>query len=325
MGTELKVMIFGDKLFSYDMLWGFRELGHDAGIITPGTVGELDKLLSDKNPDLLITLGSPAYFKPELLRYLGSRTASAMKCIHWDTDGITWVGIEMNHIGLQKPDMVFTVCPEMLELLRGQGMRSEMLFYASSPVFHRPGPAAAEFEGQIAFVGASYPQILQKFPNHYRRLSMDALFKPLLNNGYRVDLYGDSRHKQVIKALYGFDMPDAWVHGYCPHESIFRIYSGCSINLVTQNHENTLTKRLFEILGEGGFALSYDNAALRELFTPGKELAVSSSPDETLELVEYYKSRPEEYYRIRENAAASAQKHTYRERAEYILDKLTPD
>lgn len=322
MENRLKVRIFGDKLFSLDMDWGFRELGHDSRVIAPGSVWELDKLLSEENPDLLITLGSPAYFKPELLRHLGSRPASAMKCVHWDTDGITWMGIEMNHIGLQKPDMVFTVCPDMMEFLRGQGIRAEMLFCACSPVFHRPGPAAAEFDGQIAFVGAAYPQILQKFPDHYRRLSMDVLFKPLLDKGYRVDLYGDSRHKQVIKALYGFDMPDAWVHGYCPHESIFRIYSGCSINLVTQNHEDTLTKRIFEILGEGGFILSYDNSVLRKLFTPGRDLVASSSPGETLELVEYYQNKPEEYFRIRENAAESAKKHTYRERAEYILDKL---
>jgi spore maturation protein CgeB len=321
----MKVIVFGDKLFSFDMAWGFRELGHDARIIAPGTVEELDKALSDHNPDLFITLGSPAYFKPALLRRLGDRAASPMKCIHWDTDGITWMGIEMNHIGLQKPDMVFTVCPEMLELLRGRGIPAELLFYASSPVFCHPGPAAAEFEGQIAFVGAAYPEVLQKFPNHYRRLSMDVLFKPLLNNGYRIDLYGDSRHKQVIKALYDFDMPDAWVHSYCPHESIFGIYSGCSINLVTQNHENTLTKRVFEILGAGGFALSYGNTAIRELFAPGKDLEVSSSPGQTLELVEYYKNRPEEYYKIRENAAISAQRHTYRERAEFILNKLAQD
>jgi len=318
----MKVIVFGNRLFSVDMAWGFKELGHDVQLIFPRTIQELDALLSAANPDLLLTLGSPAFYNPTLLERLGNRPQSAMKCVHWDTDGITWVDIEMKHINLLKPDVVFTVCPEMLERLHSQGIQSEILFYAFSPISHHPGPIAAENEGQITFAGAAYPGIISRYPKHYRRLSMDVLFKPLLDGGYKVDFYGDNNHKQVIKSLYNFDVPDAWLHGRYLYERTCQIYNSCSINLVTQNHENTLTKRVFEILGSGGFALSYDNSAIRELFTPGRDLVVSSSPEQTLELTEYYKNHSDEYKKIRENAIVSVQNHTYKQRAESIISKL---
>ena len=320
----MKVIVFGDKLFSVDMAWGFEELGHMVVNAWPKTIQELDVLLTEENPDLLITLGSPAYFNSELLRHLGDRTQTKMKCVHWDTDGITWKDIETKHMNLLKPDMVFTVCPEMLELLRNRGIPSEILFYAFSPIMHRPEPIDVENTGQIAFAGSAYPNVISRFPDHYRRRSMDVLFKPLLDGGYRIDFYGDNRHQQVIKKLYDFDVPASWLHGRCPYEKTGRIYSGYSINLVTQNNENSLTKRVFEILGSGGFALSYENSAVRKLFTPGKDLVVSAAPKQTPELVGYYANHPEEYKSIRENALLSAQNHTYKQRAKYILSKLEP-
>jgi len=92
--------------------------------------------------------------------------------------------------------------------------------------------------------------------------------------------------------------------------------------LVTQNHAHTITKRTFEILGSGGFALSADNEAIRELFVPGRDLIVSASPNETMELVHYYEKNPDEWKKIRENAVISVEKHTYKQRAEYILELL---
>jgi spore maturation protein CgeB len=93
------------------------------------------------------------------------------------------------------------------------------------------------------------------------------------------------------------------------------------VNLVTQNHEHTITKRTFEILGSGGFALSSDNTAIRELFVPGRDLAVSSSPEQTLELVRYYKEHPDEWRKVRDSAVLSVQNHTYKQRAEFIVQK----
>jgi spore maturation protein CgeB len=91
--------------------------------------------------------------------------------------------------------------------------------------------------------------------------------------------------------------------------------------LITQNHEQTITRRTFEILGSGGFGLSCANTAVKNLFGASGGLAISSSSNETLELLEYYRNNMDAYEKVRKNAVISVQKHTYKERAEEIINK----
>jgi|AGTN01.2.fsa_nt_gi hypothetical protein len=319
----MEILIYGDDLFSADIIWGFQELGHTAKRIIPGSIDQLDAILSEnEGVELLMTLGSPAYFSSPMLKSLGGRPRPAIKYVHWDTDGITWAGIEMNHINLFQPDMVFTVCPEMLDLFRSKNIRSDMLFYAYSPLSHHPASPDHDHNGLITFLGNAYPDIIRRLPNHYRRLSMDVLFKPLLEDGRRIDFFGDARIRSVIKSLYDFDLPDTWMHGRYPYDKTYLVYSSSFINLVTQNHEHTLTKRLFEVLGSGGFALSYDNTAIRRFFVPDKELVLTFSPQQTLDVIDYYTKEPEAYNAIRKQGAIAALNHTYKQRAAEILEKL---
>ena len=230
----------------------------------------------------------------------------------------------MNHIRLMQPDIVFTVCPEMLVLLKSLEIPCDMLPYAYCPKYHHPSTENKDFTHDIAFVGSAYPNVLSTHPDHYRRISLDVLFKPLLENGYRIDLYGDNQHQQVLQSLYGTTIPDNWLHGRCPYEKTWQVYSKSFINLVTQNHEHTITKRTFEIMGSGGLAISLSNTAIRNTFTPGKDLAASSNPKETLDLIKYYLSTPAAAAEVRRNALVSVQSHTYRQRAECIVSQLMP-
>lgn len=126
----------------------------------------------------------------------------------------------------------------------------------------------------------------------------------------------------ILKILLDLDVPIECFNGYLPYEKTCEIYNSSFINLVTQNHKNTITKRTFEIIGSGGFMISSDNIAIRQLFIPGKDLEVSSSPEQTLELVQYYANNLDAYNKIRENALISAQNNTYKQRVEYIISKL---
>ncbi len=328
----MKVLLFGNKIFSVDMLWGFLQAGCDARIISAVTASQMDKILSDLSPDLLITFGAPLEFKHDVLELIGNRAPSHMKYIHWDTDGISSQyfrsisgdGIEMDIIYLAKPDLVLTICPEMLELVRSKNFACERMHFAYGPTSHYPVKTIYEADmGKylINLVGCSYFMIVQAHPDHYRYVSLEILLKPLLENNYQVHFYGDRGYQSVIKTVLNIDVPSQYFHGYMPYERTNHLYNSSFINLVTQNHKQTVTKRTFEILGAGGFVLSPDNAGIRELFTPGKDLAVSSSPEQTLELVEFYKTHPDEYRQIRENAFLSVQNHTYKQRAEYILSK----
>lgn len=326
---DVKVLVFGNKIFSRDMAWGFQQAGCDARVIDAATAGQMDKILDETAPDLLFTLGAPLEFKREVLEYIGKRTGSRMKYIHWDTDGISSKyfrsvsgdGIEMDVIYLSKPDLILTICPEMLEFVRSKNLPCEMMHFAYSPVSHRPLAGYENDKYFINLIGSSYLEFARFYPDHYRYTSLKVILKPILENGYKVHFYGDSGYRALIKLFLDIDVPQEYFHGYLPYERTCAAYNSSFINLVTQNHKQTITKRTFEILGSGGFALSSDTAELRKLFTPGRDLAVSSSPEQTLELVQYYKNNQDQWRKVRENAVLSVQNHTYKQRAEYIIGK----
>ena len=324
----MKVMLFGNPIFSVDMLWGFQQMGCEARLVNPTTEAQIERLFEDENPDVLLTLGAPLEYKREVLDYIGKRRPSHIKYIHWDTDGISSKhyqsvsgdGIEMDLIYLSKPDLVLTICPEMLELIRSKGFPCERMDYAYSPLTHHPMGGYENREYYINLVGNSYLNFFEYHPEHYRYTSIKILLKPLLENGYTVHFRGDTGYRPLLKNLLGVDVPPQNFHGYLPYTKTCALYNSSFINLVTQNHEQTVTKRTFEILGSGGFILSSDNAGIRRLFVPGRDLAVSSSPEQTLELVEYYRSNPDKWMEVRKNAVDAVKNHTYKQRAQYILE-----
>lgn len=323
----MKVFIWGNSIFSNDMQWGFEQAGCDAKVVLIPDIQTLQHILEKEKPDLMLTMGAPIEFKDDVLEELGKRASSSMKYIHWDTDGISSTyyrpvlgdGIEMDLINRSKPDLVLTMCPDMQRFIRGKHIPCEMMHYAYSPEAHRPLAGYENDSYYINLIGNGYYEFYQRHPGHYRYTSFKTLVKPLLENGYQVHFYGDTGYRLLFKSLLGMDVPESSFHHIMPYEKTCACYNSSFINLVTQNHEHTITKRTFEILGSGGFALSYDNAALRELFVPGRDLAVTKSPEQTLELVEYYKKNQDAWLQVRKNAVQSVQGHTYRQRAEYIL------
>jgi spore maturation protein CgeB len=144
----------------------------------------------------------------------------------------------------------------------------------------------------------------------------------LIENNQKIDFYGSTEYKQVIKQFLNLDVPNEWFKGTIPYEKTCDIYNKSFINLITQNHEQTITRRTFEILGSGGFGLSCNNTALKNMFGTSGALAVSNSANDTLELLEHYKKNTDDYLKVRENAVISVKNHTYKERAEAIIHKM---
>lgn len=311
------------------MLWGFQQAGHSVRIARASTAGEVEEELARADADILLTLGAPLEFSREVLEFIGGRQKPHYRHIHWDTDGVSSTlyqslsgdGIEMDFIYAAKPDLVLSICPDMCDIIRKKGFPCEIMHYAYSPVSHRPLTGFDSGRQDINLIGNSYYSFAKFFPKHFRYQSLGILLKPLLENGYPVRFWGDNAYGRLIKEMFGIDVPAECFHGYMPYEMTCAAYNGGFINLVTQNHDRTITKRTFEILGSGGFALTSDNSAIRELFVPGRDLAVSSSPRQTLELVEYYKENPGEWRKVRDNAVLSVRDHTYKQRAEFIVQK----
>lgn len=323
----MKVLILGHQFFSVDMQWGFQEAGCDAQIISAATGTQIKEIFSETGADLLITLGAPIDLKADVMKVIGNERPKSLKYIHWDTDGISSTyypsvsgdGIEMDVIYISKPDGVLTMCPAMREVIIEKGFPCEMMYYAYSPVTHRPLDNIKSDKDYINLIGNCYDNIFKTHPDHYRYQSLKILLKPLLENNYEVHIYSDG-YWRIMQQIIGNDLPQPNYHGMLPYESTCAVYNSSFINLVTQNHQHSITKRTFEILGSGGLALSSSNSELKKLFVPGRDLVISSSPEETMDLVHYYEKNRDKWAEIRKNAVLSVQNHTYKQRAEQILE-----
>lgn len=318
---KYKVAVYSDKLYAGDILWGFGAAGCEAKIIIPNSIENFDKLMEDM--DLLILSSYMGYFQQSMLNHIGSRNSPHYKCVCWDTEGVGQFDLQMNGINLSKPDMVFSICTEMLERLNSKGIPCERLDFAYNPTIHYP-KAISEYDNHtISLIGNAWLWYANHYPAHFRySKAIPVLLKPLIENNMKIDFYGSTEYKPVIKKFLDLDVPNDWFKGTIFYEKTCDIYNRSFINLITQNHELTITRRTFEIMGSGGFGLSCYNTAVNDMFGAGGGLAVSNSAKETLELLEYYRNNMDAYKEVRKNAVASVQNHTYKDRAEQIIKTM---
>lgn len=317
-----KVAIYCDKLYAGDILWGFAAAGCEATIIAPASIAAFELLVEKLNPDILVLSSYMGYFKQPMLTHIGSRNSPHYKCVCWDTEGVGQYDLQMTGFELAKPDVVFSICPEMLERLKSKGIPCERLDFAYNPAIHFPKPITENDQYTISLVGNAWLRYAMYHPAHFRySKAIHIVLKPLIENDYTIDFYGTTEYKQVINKFLNLDVPIEWFKGTVPYERTCDIYNSSFVNLITQNHERTITRRTFEILGSGGFGLSCNNTAVQDMFGGSGGLAISNSYQDTLDLLNYYKNNPDEYRKVRENAVISVQNHTYKERAEAILHR----
>lgn len=319
---KYKVVIYCHKLYASDILWGFNAAGCETKIITPTSIENFDKLMEEINPDLLILSSSMDYFKKPMLQHIGSRNSPKYKSICWDTEGIGQFNLQMTSFELLKPDIIFSICPEMLEKLKSKSIPCERLDFAYNPKIHYPQTIPENINDNISLVGNAWLWYANTYPAHFRySKAMPVLLKPLIENNHKIDFYGTTEYKPVIKKFLNIDVPIEWFKGVVSYEKTCDIYNNSFINIITQNHEQTITRRTFEILGSGSFGLSCYNTALKNMFGNSDALAISNSPNDTLEILDYYRKNIDEYIKVRKNAIKSVQNQTYKERAEEIINK----
>ena len=149
---------------------------------------------------------------------------------------------------------------------------------------------------QIAIVANAYPDILEKYLDHFRHRSIDILIQPLLKENISIDFWGNNWDK--MDDYLGFKIPNDWIHGFLNYKDANKVYSSSKILLGLQNYAALVTQRTYEILGSGGFLLTLDTPGVRKNFITGKDLAVSLSPEETIQKVHYYLNQREKRSQI---------------------------
>ena len=304
----------------YGLPGGFSDEGHEVRISGSVTEENLHKLC-DFSPDLVITLGwTPEHtaYRLKLVRKYIDEIHKPL--IYWATEDPTYTHLfSLPLIQAVKPDFIFTISVERIKYYESLGWKAAHLPFAYHPGTNFVTPVDQAFQTDVAVVANGYPDYISTHPDCVRNLSIKALVRPLLEDGTRIDFWG--KHWDRLRDMEKLDIPDEWIHGYLPYTEANKVYNGAKINLGLQNSQ--LAQRTYEILGSGGFLLTYDTSKVRQVFEPGRDLLVSSGPDQTLEIAQRYLDNPEARQCIQvQGHATVAGHHTYRHRAQTIISAL---
>lgn len=301
---------------------GLRDLGHEVRMSGPVTSRSVTGLIHEFKPDLLLYVGwgydhTPA--KQRLIRKLA--TEHKLPLVYWSTEDPNFTeAFTLPLLKRMKPDYVFTISAKTAQTFRQLGYNSEYLDFAFHPNVHHETAPMEKYKADIAVVANAYPDVLKRYPRHFRRRAIHILIKPLLKAGYRIHFYGRNWHR--MKPFLGRSLPKGSIKKPIPYKEAHQVYSSAKIMLGLQNYRDMATQRTYEIVGSSGFLLTCSTSGVRKLLKNGRDAALSSSPQETLRLVRHYLANPQEREKIRRNGRLAIAQHTYTERARSMLETL---
>ncbi|ATW25390.1 CgeB family protein [Candidatus Formimonas warabiya] len=234
--------------------------------------------------------------------------------IHWaidDPDCFRTLSLPV----AKKADLVFTTAREWIEKYQAEGINAHLLQFGCYPPLLRKVPPEDRFRHDIVLLAHNYN--LQWNPSYfaYRLNGIRNILQPIVAHGDDIMVWG--LWWQDADRIY--NLPGENYGGVLPPGNEAGVYSAAKIVLGLQtvgNSLSTLSARTYEVLCCGAFHLSQYSPALESHFQKGIHLEWSTSPLETLELVEFYLRHDA----VRQKIAAQGQKevlkkHTYMHRA----------
>ena len=313
-----KVLFFShESKYTLGLPQGFRELGCPVFVLRDLSRSSINEAVDHFRPDLMITAGwACSRQKREHIDKLVKRAAKyKVKHVYWATEDPRWtVECSFKCIEIYKPNAVMTIHPDSVNKYRELGLPAEHLDFGCNSEFNKFEPPSSKYAYNVALVGNG-----GKAWNSYRKDSVQILLKPLVEKGYDVAIWG-SRWNHFNEELMGFKIPKHMIKGELPYEETNKVYNSAKIILGLQNDQGMLTSRTFEVLGSGGFLLTVPTQSVNHLFTNNFHLACSSSPEDTVRLVDYFLEHETERQAIAQNGQREVySKHTYKERAGQIL------
>lgn len=300
---------------------GFEKLGHKVKVCQPDKKAE--HLIKQFKPTLIMAMGwTPANNTPSKQRLIAKLVKmSGAPFIYWSTEDPGYTEeFSLPLIRRTKPDFVFTIHRPTVQKFRSKSLPAAHLDFGSDPATHRRLKSVKKYKGEAAVVANSYPQLYAKKPGHYRFKSLRKLVNPLLKEGVRVDFYG--RNWGKMKKIFDANVPKAWIHGYLPYKEAIKVYNSVKFVICPQNAADRLTQRTYEILASGGLLITDDTPEVRKWFSPGQDLLVSKSEQDTRKLIRKYANNKKLRANMRANAVKAASRHTYQQRAAYVLKTL---
>ena len=300
------------------------QLGHQIMYQSSWVPAEVEAGIAYFKPDILITVGFNYSLFGNFLDIIPKLCKKyQLFHIYWATEDKihhnTW---SQDAIKRSRPDYVLTIHPDCVENYTQYGVPSSYFNFAYNPrIFPPKGKHDVEIY-DIAFVGATH-----LFTKTYRFDSLQHLLFPLVKHNIKTNIWGSGwrKHKEFVKREFGCVIPSQWIHGNLPYKRSSKVYRTSKIILGVQNADDQVTQRTFEILGTGAFMIASRTQELSRLFVDRQDIALTSSPEETISLIHYYRNRPELRHQIGKNARQKVlANHTYHQQISDVWPIIEP-
>ncbi|HJV44237.1 MAG TPA: glycosyltransferase [Bacillota bacterium] len=313
-----------NEVFTHLLPNGFREAGHTVMVSGVLTEEKIPSLIEQFKPDIIFSQGwgpEQTVEKQIWMRQYIKKTW--IPHIYWSVEDPRYTEtFVLPLIYRVKPDFVFTICPSAVDYFKSLGIRAARLEFGYEPTINGRVAKDEQYQSDIALVANAYSWDMDNQDHDYKtRLQyLDVLIRPLVKNNRRIDIWG--RGWEFIAPYLGYAIPRDWLRGYVTYKDVNKVYSSAKIVIGVQSYETQVTQRIYEILGSGAFLLTNDTPEVRRIFTPGKDLVVSSSYEDTLKLVDQYLNDEGSRKKICSQGEQTVSQYSYKHRAEHVLDVL---
>lgn len=207
----------------------------------------------------------------------------------------------------KKCNLVFTTDLDCIDRYEKYDIKAHLLLHGCHPPKHRKVKSVKKFEHDIVLMANNYNVKRDRDYFAYRFKGIKNVVKPIVENNYDLMVWGlwwDNEDRI-------YTLPDKNYRGFVPYGREAEIYSSSKIGLGLQTVGNSTTQfsvRTFEALACGTFHLSQYSPALEYCFKKGVHMEWSKSPEETLEVIDYYLKNEEQ----REKIALKGQQEVYK-------------
>ncbi len=283
-------------------------------------IKRLDKAVNSFKPDFIYTYG---WWKIgiDLDAYLGYIKKKGFYHVYWAYDDPVCFS-EISLPMAKGADLVFTTAGECIPRYGEHGIKAYLQLHACCREEHFKVLKSPLYCNDILLMANNYGT-LEKTDRAYCRIDgINNVLKPLIDNKYDMMVWG----LWWTDWNKGYVLPSDYYGGVIEKGKEAYAYSSCKISLGLQTVAGSVTHfsvRTVEAMACGAFHLSQYSPALETYFKKGIHMEWSKTPDETLELVNFYLSRNS----AREKVALKGQeevykKHSLKYRIHCVLDRI---
>jgi len=269
----------------------------------------LEHDLKNSKCDLLIFGGN---FPPYFLEIANLCKKYKCKYLYWAIEDP--VCFEHTLKMAKTADFVFTTTIECIQKYKTHKIDAELLLFACTPEYHKPGKFVKEYEYDCV-LQASYYTWKPRLEGY--NIILDPALK--LTNSISVWGAGWADGNGKIRLGKHFDK----YKGYFGNNLLGDLCESSKIILGVQCDNTSISQismRPFEVLACGGFHLTQWTKAKIGLYADGQHLLTSKSKEETEEIIKYYLNHEDERNKIRTHGMEFVrQNHTYYHRINDVI------